>query len=110
MFPLPIQIVVKGGLWQHALWDPTSFLNTHMFTNDARELTESENNFCLHRGLNLHATYLSILGVMYKILILEDVDAISRSRMEEPQPSTKSRIKTKLYPEESKNVYNELSS
>ena len=61
MAPLHIQIVVKG-LWEHALWDPTSFINTQMSTNDAQELTPTDlnskrmqtesANFCLHRGLN----------------------------------------------------------
>ena len=42
----------------------------------------------------MHPTYRSILIVMYKIR--EDVDATKGSWMKAPQPSTKSRIKTKL--------------
>ena len=36
----------------------------------------------------MHAIYRSILGVIHKMLIHEDVDEISKSRMDEPQPST----------------------
>ena len=55
----------------------------------------------------MHATYRSILGMLYKMLIHNDDDAISESRKEEPQPSTRSRIKTKLDRGEgtSKNVF-----
>ena len=39
----------------------------------------------------LHATYHLILGVMYKMFIHEDVDAISESRMEKLKSLAKSR-------------------
>ena len=57
MVPLHTPIVVKG-LWQHAQWDPTSFCNTQILTNDAQELIPYKTDanrikiFCLQRGLN----------------------------------------------------------